>query len=329
MRTDLRSFPLAEATHAGHALARLTPPKKSGQEVELLSRLKDIVNIKASSDYLAAFQRFQGAAAALEATHFEATTLGPLAIGLGNASAYEVGLTLHHTYGVPYLPASALKGLALRAALKNGMAQEDLDELFGSVGQAGAVHFLDGWLKPEQGQTLQLDTITVHHPDYYASGKEWPTDFDDPNPVTFLSVRPGLTFEVAMLGRSDWANLAADLLRWGLTHPGLGGKTNAGYGGFECSKAEQMLAPEKLAERERLKAFAGRMQIYRKAVESLNLIKTKAELPRFLGQWADLPAELRRELLEQLLERLQNDARTKNDKDLRKLMCKALEEVKA
>lgn len=254
-----------------------------------------------SHAYDAAFGRFQAAAAQLQATHFEATTRGPLAIGLGNASAYEVGLTLHHTYGVPYLPASALKGLALQAAMQNGMAQEDRDELFGSVGQAGAVDFLDGWLRPKQGQTLQLDTITVHHPTYYCDGSEWPTDFDDPNPVTFLSVRPSLSFEIAVVGQADWAMLAAKLLRWGLEHLGLGGKTNAGYGGFECGEAEQMLSAEEAAQRERLKAFEGRMQLYRKAVESLNLINTKTELPRFLSQWADLPSELRRELLEQLL----------------------------
>lgn len=320
---------MAGATHAGHALARLTPPKKSGDEAELVGRLQNIVGIKVSKDYAAAFERFQEAAAALQATHFEATTRGPLAIGLGGASAYEVGLTLHHTYGVPYLPASALKGLALRAALKNGLAEADCKELFGDAGQAGAVDFLDGWLKPNQGQTLQLDTITVHHPDYYGSGKEWPTDFDDPNPVTFLSVPVGLSFEIAIVGRGDWAKLAADLLRWGLEHLGLGGKTNAGYGGFSCGEAEQMLSPEEIERKNCLKAFESRMQAYHKAVDGLNLIRTKAELPRFHQQWADLPSELRRELLEQLLKRLQNDNRTKNDRGLLRLINKALEEVKA
>lgn len=329
MRTNLRAFPLQGATHAGQALARLTPPKQSGQEDALKERLKDIVAISLPADYAAAYARFEQAAAVLGATHFEAKTRGPLAIGLGNASAYEVGLTLHHTYGVPYLPASALKGLAYRAALKNGLANSDLAEIFGTTKQAGVVDFLDGWLRPTPARTLQLDTITVHHPGYYRDGSEWPTDFDDPNPVAFLSVPAGLSFEIAIVGRGDWAKLAADLLRWGLEHLGLGGKTNAGYGGFECSEAKQMLSPEEAEAKARFKAFESRMQLYHKAVEGLNLIKTRTELPRFLGQWADLPPELRHELLLHLQGRLQADTRTKNDRDLRRLVNKALEEVDA
>jgi len=34
-----------------------------------------------------------------------------LAIGLGNASVFENSLTLHHVYGVPYIPASSVKGI--------------------------------------------------------------------------------------------------------------------------------------------------------------------------------------------------------------------------
>lgn len=324
MRSDLRSFPLAGASHAGHALARLTPPKKSGQEAELLGRLKDIVSIKVSGDYAAAFQRFQGAAAALEATHFEATTCGPLAIGLGNASAYEVGLTLHHTYGVPYLPASALKGLALRAALQNGMAEADLAELFGNTGQAGAVDFLDGWLLPNQGPNLQLDTITVHHPDYYGSGKEWPTDFDDPNPVTFLSVPVGLRFELAIVGRGDWAGLAADLLRWGLEHLGLGGKTNAGYGGFSCGEVMRPLSKKEQEEAEMKQqnaeatALAEKIRAELKNVKAFNTYGQK-----WLAEIAKLPLERRSAAVEAFIEQ----AKKFNEKDWAKKARKLLEDA--
>lgn len=34
-----------------------------------------------------------------------------LAIGLGNASVFENSLTLHHIYGLPYIPASSVKGI--------------------------------------------------------------------------------------------------------------------------------------------------------------------------------------------------------------------------
>lgn len=34
-----------------------------------------------------------------------------LAVGLGNASVFENSLTLHHVYGIPYIPASSVKGI--------------------------------------------------------------------------------------------------------------------------------------------------------------------------------------------------------------------------
>lgn len=34
-----------------------------------------------------------------------------LALGLGNASVYETSITLHHIYGIPYIPASSIKGI--------------------------------------------------------------------------------------------------------------------------------------------------------------------------------------------------------------------------
>jgi len=41
---------------------------------------------------------------------FELTTNWKLSIGLGAVSVYETSITLHHIYGVPYIPASAIKG---------------------------------------------------------------------------------------------------------------------------------------------------------------------------------------------------------------------------
>ena len=39
-------------------------------------------------------------------------TNGRIIVGLGEKNVLETGITLHHTYGVPYIPGSALKGLA-------------------------------------------------------------------------------------------------------------------------------------------------------------------------------------------------------------------------
>ncbi|MEW6421223.1 MAG: type III-B CRISPR module RAMP protein Cmr6 [Deinococcota bacterium] len=331
------SFPAKNASHAGHALTRRVAVKVSGQEDNLKADLKAVARIPAPPVYAAAFERWQQALA--DAARLEATTRGPLAIGLGNPSPYEVGLTLHHTYGVPFLPGSALKGLALRAAWRNGVPADVVRAIFGDTTWAGFVTFWDGWLVPGQTELLQLDTITVHHPQYYGDGSEWPTDFDDPNPVALLSVRPGLRFELRVGGPSEHAAYAARLLEWGLTHLGLGGKTNAGYGGFavqrEKSEAEQeaeRLAAE-AAERERqaaeeAKRFEGRAHTVRQRIAGMNLRpdRVKSELPSLLNEINELPPQLRRETAQLLLERLQRDSRTKGEKDLLKQVRARLED---
>lgn len=339
-------FPATGASHAGHALTRRVRVKasknsegraKDGEkdEVRLRDDLKAAARIALPDAYAPAFARWQEALKG--AARLEATTAGPLAVGLGNPSPYEVGLTLHHTYGVPTLPGSALKGLALRAAWRNGVPPEAVRVLFGDTDEAGFVTFWDGWLLPGQTGPLQLDTVTVHHPDYYKDGGKWPTDFDDPNPVAFLSVRPGLRFELRLSGPPEHAAYAARLLAWGLTHLGLGGKTNAGYGGFtverEKTAAEQKaerLAAE-AAERERhaaeeAKRFEGRAHTVRQRIAGMNPGKAKAELPPLLSMAGELPPALRREVLGLLLERLQGDARTRGDKNVLKQVRRALED---
>ena len=254
MRPQLSSFysALENATHAGLAIDRLLAPKQDEQVDILKGNLEKIINIQASSAYASAFGRWENATESY--LSLNATTLGPLAIGLGNASAYEVGLTLHHTYGVPYLPGSALKGLAKRAAQHTNLSPEAINIIFGdenskdeNSNSAVYVIFFDGWMKVNQQNPLQLDTITVHHQKYYgnAGADGFPTDFDDPIPVSFLSVKPDIKFELRLGGDREWAYIAAKLLKFGLENLGLGGKTNAGYGGFLVS---DVLTPEEKAQ---------------------------------------------------------------------------------
>ncbi|MCX7854314.1 MAG: RAMP superfamily CRISPR-associated protein, partial [Caldilineales bacterium] len=172
--------------------------------------------------YKSAFERWKAALSG--AVFLEATARTPLAIGLGNASPIENGLSIHHTYGTPYLPGSALKGLMARAARHYGLDERQQEILLGTTQNAAHLIYWDGWLDPSSHQPFQKDVITVHHPDYYSSGQRWPTDFDDPNPVGFLSVKPGTKFCLALSSFSDnaadWLYPAAEILRWGLEHLG-------------------------------------------------------------------------------------------------------------
>jgi len=242
MRNSLRS--LKPAAHAGLALYKGLKGFEPEDKQELLEA---IAKTPISPAYEAAFKRWKDALP--NAVMVEATTKTPLAIGLGNSSPIENGLSIHHTYGTPYLPGSAIKGLLTRAADKHGLTKEEKKVLFGEQDEATHIVYWDGWLDPnryrgpdpEIESPFQKDVITVHHQKYYGGrGEVWPTDFDDPNPVAFLSVKPGTKFVLALSSASEgsdpWLKVAADLLTYALANLGLGGKTNAGYGYFGSFK---------------------------------------------------------------------------------------------
>lgn len=209
-------------------------------------------NISISPIYRLAFQRWQRSLQKLPNVRlFTATAVSPIAVGLGNESVLEVGLTVHHTYGVPIIPGSALKGLCRRGALRlkqEGKLQEaELKVLFGYSEQsgeasAGYITFWDAWYDPDSvdGKPFHRDVITVHHQEYYNNGKDFPTDFDDPNPVPFLVVKPGARFLFAVHAPDEaWGAFTQRLLEWCLQNLGVGAKTNAGYGFLMPVKHEE------------------------------------------------------------------------------------------
>jgi len=195
-------------------------------------------------------------------------TEGRLIIGLGGESPLETGLTLLSPYGVPVIPGCALKGLVahycdqvwgleekhFRAGrFEKGKQLEAVGDyykaLFGTTEDSGHITFHDAWIRPESLKSashlgLVEDVMTPHHGEYYSSeGAEgFPTDFDEPNPVTFLSVTG--KFEIVLEcddpGESGqaWLKLACKLLESALSEWGIGGKTSSGYGRMKRIEAE-------------------------------------------------------------------------------------------
>jgi CRISPR type III-B/RAMP module RAMP protein Cmr6 len=182
---------------------------------------------------------------------------GRLIVGLGGDNVLETGITLHHTYGVPIIPGSALKGLAAHycdrvwgnADTKFQRTKEYHEILFGTTDDSGHITFHDAWISPEslrgdETGGLVLDVMTPHHRDYYSGNTQRqpdghekliaPTDFDDPTPVTFLSVAGAfhiaVSCDVPGEAGNHWAKLAFDLLKEALHEWGVGGKTSSGYG---------------------------------------------------------------------------------------------------
>jgi CRISPR-associated protein Cmr6 len=193
--------------------------------------------------------------------------------GLGRKGSLEVGFTFHR-HGFAILPGSSAKGIARAWGLleiantlngedfKEGSLNrldealskdeekdfhsifesfegwqsakqlaEDFRTIFGTTSSAGGAVFFDGI--PTRIPKLELDVMNPHFGGYY-SGKEPPTDWQNPIPVFFLAVAAGqeFCFAVGWRGHKDNAlrGTAEKWLMEGLTNLGAGAKTSAGYG---------------------------------------------------------------------------------------------------
>jgi CRISPR type III-B/RAMP module RAMP protein Cmr6 len=98
--------------------------------------------------------------------------------------------------------------------------------------------------EPELG-ALELDVVTCHHCDYYASDdpSERAEDTEEPVPVVFPTIAAGHVFIFAMLPLRDSSReLLSQARTWlsgGLGTFGLGAKTGAGYGWFDTGDKVQ------------------------------------------------------------------------------------------
>lgn len=204
--------------------------------------LKDI----AAGSYLdprlteSVYRRWLNMIDAVGALSFSALTDWRMIVGLGGESVLETDLTLHNLYGIPYIPGSALKGLTRAYVTGEVFPSKDIEhdneivkQIFGSQEHAGTVIFFDAM--PVEGKaTFVLDIMNSHYPNYYGE-KKTPTNDQNPNPVTFLTVT-NTAFMFALAPRDpryiDDVNTAKDWLQKALEKYGVGGKTSAGYGYF-------------------------------------------------------------------------------------------------
>jgi len=180
----------------------------------------------------------------------ELQALGRLIVGLGTENVLETGIRLHHTYGMPILPGSALKGLAAHYCNQVwGPTDEKFkkcgiyhDLVFGNTDDSGCIVFHDAWLTPDSPEPLKLDVMTPHHPKWNnLENPVVPTDFDSPVPVPFLSVAGKFHVAVSWHGPASdqarcWTERSLELLTDALGNWGIGGKTSSGYGLFDLEQ---------------------------------------------------------------------------------------------
>jgi CRISPR-associated protein Cmr6 len=215
--------------------------KRGRKEITAKARLvEEVATIPVPKEYDQFYDRWVKGLEKLRAIKQPASLQGRMAVGLGDESALETSVTLHRTYGVPYIPGSALKGLAASFA-RNRLGNKHWDKggyaykvVFGATEEAGYISFHDALYVPGSGnkRPLRADVITVHHPDYYQNNKDAaPADWDDPNPVPFLSATGD--YLVAISAAPDcqvWLSQTWRILRLALKDEGIGAKTSSGYG---------------------------------------------------------------------------------------------------
>jgi CRISPR-associated protein Cmr6 len=223
---------------------------------------------------------------------YQLKTASRLVVGLGAGHVFETSLTLHHIFGIPYIPASALKGVVRMvsfweiAGKLNKKSDNEIEELqkqlyddkeisddndkeilkhkllFGTQNFKGLLVFLDAYPEIQDNQQIfELDVMTPHYQGYYTKNQV-PGDWENPNPIVFLTVKKGITFCFNVLfdkyraekiledkdfpqnakdiienwGKKGYSNLSSDVKKWlkdALTEFGIGAKTRLGYGIFD------------------------------------------------------------------------------------------------
>jgi|tagenome__1003787_1003787.scaffolds.fasta_scaffold20885409_3 CRISPR-associated protein Cmr6 len=315
-RDTLESMASGATTNAGLWLEKgLADVEGKGPERQIL--FEQIAGLGLPEEYRRFFQRWRSSLEEMkpETQTLEATVVGRMVVGLGAESILETSIGLHRTYGVPYIPGSALKGLAAAAAHKNledpewrkikedGKIGTSHRVLFGDQESSGYVTFHDAlWIPNGDKLPLDLDVMTVHHPEYYQGKESPPADWDNPTPVAFLSAHG--KYLLAATGPEEWVGAAMRILKEALEKDGIGAKTAAGYGRM---KVELPPEPKKIK--------------WEGLIKSLGVNNAESDVPRILNA---LKGNERRVAAVAIIERLtRKEVRRRKDRPWAQLVLEA------
>jgi len=231
-------------------------------------------------------------------SNYTLTTSSRLVVGLGGEHVLETSLTLHHIFGIPYIPATAFKGVVRMVSFweiaqkRNISADKEIEELqkqlydneiadsededflrhkllFGTQNFKGLLFFLDAYPEIHNNQEIfDVDVMNPHYSKYYTQGEppaeEPPADWENPNPIVFLTLKKGIPFCFNVLfdefrakeilneyndspetkkiptilnnwftNLSKLTDLVKEWIKTALEEYGVGAKTRVGYGRFE------------------------------------------------------------------------------------------------
>jgi len=199
MRTPiiaLRSRRVSRGQHPGLLLQRYPCENATGeggnpeeQRAILLAAINAAANDEVRALYRMVFERWSAYLHA-DPAPVDLQTAGRLIVGLGSENVLETGIRLHHTFGMPMIPGSALKGLAAHycdqvwgernsanpsedALAFRGPRGEDRKSnrraepqgkyhrlVFGTTDDSGCIMFHDAWFVPDsEREPLKLDVM--------------------------------------------------------------------------------------------------------------------------------------------------------------------------
>lgn len=210
-----------------------------------------------------------------------AKIIGRLYTGLSSATALETGISTHHTYGMPMLAGSSVKGAVAAYAEQIGLKEKNIDVyrvLFGDEDNSGAVIWHDAWWIPNSGKPFVEEIVTTHHQEYYNGTQAQADELENPIPNQQIACEGSFYFAVEAVNQA-WATFATNLLLQMLENQGMGSKTASGYGYFQYDKkSNESIAQSQVDEKD----LAGQLNLFDETRLSESLSRN---LNRFLSQF--------------------------------------------
>jgi len=129
-------------------------------------------------------------------------------------SIYETSIRLHHIYGIPYIPSSAIKGV-VKSHIEQLKKLDSFIDMFGTEEQEGKIVFFDTF--PISEPKIKMDIINPMQEDKI---------------INFLTIE-NTTFQFLIGFKDEKDENFINLFKEALTEHGIGAKTAVGYGYFK------------------------------------------------------------------------------------------------
>jgi len=326
---------------------------------EIVSYLKDFLLFKHINQYLFC----QSFSSRYETLVFVADLKSPLIVGIGETHPSEVSMIFDHNLGIPYVPASSIKGVVRFAYMlelldkgidENKLKQDkegslyideeeewtNVPDIFGTGGddaKRGKVIFLDSY--PLEVPHLHIDIMNPHYGPYYTDEghKTPPADYHQPNPIKFLTVAKGSKFIFRVLidkthnKYDELKSKTIKALKRAITEEGVGAKTSLGYGLFkivsekEPSEIIKVYQEKFMSEEDRLKQIKEGM-----LAKIDKLPKGSQEVDAFIQEWQrneklNKDKEIAEKLIPKVRKKKKNKQYTKSYKILADILGISLE----